>query len=196
MVAMFLFSVSKSFVISNHTNKADFAETLVNKLLPKFHHPHVAIINDGYELVFSGGFTEVLMRFNWISDGLIRVTFTESQLWVEYELNFRYTFWIFCFVTLFLIISIISEYFSLRPGSIVPQLWGMGMLWGFYAAIVYLTTVIFDLRMGKTINEVELSKENISEEQLNWMSRPDTCPACGYSVQIQNTVCPDCGLRL
>jgi predicted Zn-ribbon and HTH transcriptional regulator len=50
--------------------------------------------------------------------------------------------------------------------------------------------------MGKTINEVELSKENISDEQLNWMSQPDTCPACGYTVDIHTTICPDCGLRL
>jgi hypothetical protein len=193
---MFLFAIRKSFVIENHTDKAEFAEALVNKLLPKLHHPNVAIINDGYEMVFSRGFTEMLVRFNWISDGIIRVTFTQEQVLVAYELSFRYTFWIFCFVTLFLIVSIITEYFSLRPGSIQPQLWGLGILWIFYAVVIYLTTVIFDLRMGKTINEVELSKENISAEQLNWMNKPDTCPACGYTVDSHSTVCPDCGLRL
>jgi hypothetical protein len=52
---MFPFSVQKSFVISNYTNKAEFAETLVNALLPKLHQPNVAIINNGYEIVLAKG---------------------------------------------------------------------------------------------------------------------------------------------
>jgi hypothetical protein len=193
---MFLFSVKKSFVVTNHTNKAEFAEALVNKLLPKFHDPNVAIINDGYEIAFSRGFTEVLIRLNWISDGLVRVTFNGEQLRVAYELSFRLIFWFCCFITLVFLVSMLTEYFSLRPGSVVQQLWGIAILWSLYAGLVYLTTVIFDLRMGKTINEVELSKENIPAEQLSWMSRPDTCPACGFSVEANTTVCPDCGIRL
>jgi hypothetical protein len=193
---MFLFSLKKSFVVTNHTNKAEFAEALVNKLLPKFHNPNVAIINDGYEIAFSRGFTEVLVRLNWISDGVIRVTFSGDQLRVAYELSFRLIFWFCSFITLVFLISMLTEYFSLRPGSLMTQLWGIAVLWSLYAGIVYLTTVIFDLRMGKTINEVELSKENISAEQLSWMSRPDTCPACGFSVESNHSVCPDCGIRL
>jgi hypothetical protein len=193
---MFLFSVKKSFVVTNHTNKAEFAEALVNKLLPKFHDPNVAIINDGYEIAFSRGFTEVLIRLNWISDGLVRVTFNGDRLRVAYELSFRLIFWFCCFITLVFLVSMLTEYFSLRPGSLVPQWWGIAILWSLYAGTVYVTTVIFDLRMGKTINEVELSKENIPAEQLNWMSRPDTCPACGFSVEGNHTVCPDCGIRL
>jgi hypothetical protein len=193
---MFPFAVRKSFVISNHIDKAQFAESLVNKLLCKLHKPNVAIIQDGYEVVFNRGFTEVLIRLNWISGGLIRVTFKGDQLWVTYELSFVLIFWLTCFLSFIFLISVISDQFSLRPGSSAPQLWGISILWGSYTVLVYVTTVIFDLRMGKTINEVELSSENISEEQLGWMNRPDVCPACGAKVEKDMQVCPDCGLTL
>jgi len=196
IAGMFLFSVKKSFAITNHINKALFAEALVNKLLPKLHTPNVAITNDGYELVFSRGFTEVLIRLNWISEGVIKVAFSEEQIQVRYELNFRLMFWLCCFITIFLLVSILTEYFSLRPGSSIAQWIGIGILWSLYGGIIYFTTVIFDLRMGKTINEVELSYENISDEQLGWMNRTDVCPACGHTVESNSIVCPDCGLRL
>lgn len=196
IATMFPFSVRKSFIIINHINKAQFAESLVNKLLPKLHKPNVAIINDGYELVFNRGFTEVLIRLNWLSCGLIRVTFNGDHLRVTYELSFVLLFWLFCFITFVFLIALVADYFSLRPGSPMPQILGISILWSTYVTIVYLTTVIFDLRMGKTINEVELSKENISAEQLSWMSRGDVCPACGYPVQKHMNVCPDCGLTL
>jgi hypothetical protein len=193
---MFPFAVRKSFVVVNHIDKARFAESLVNKLLAKLHKPNVAIIQDGYEVVFNRGFTEVLIRLNWISGGLIRVTFSHEQLRVSYELSFVLLFGLFCFLTFILLISMVADYFSLRPGSPAPQLWGIGIVWSLYVALVYATTVIFDLRMGKTINEVELSQENISEEQLGWMHTADVCPACGYAVEKQMNVCPDCGLTL
>jgi hypothetical protein len=94
------------------------------------------------------------------------------------------------------VISGITEFFSSRPGSIAPQVWSIALLWSVYSGIVYLTTVAFDLRMGKTINEVELGKENIPAEQLMWMNTPDTCPACGHAIEARSTACPDCGLRL
>ncbi|MDO1445831.1 hypothetical protein Q0590_06190 [Rhodocytophaga aerolata] len=193
---MFPFAVRKSFVISNHIDKVQFAESLVNKLLRKLHKPNVAIIQNGYEIVFNRGFTEVLIRLNWISGGLIRVTFSGNQLRVTYELSFVHMFWLACFLTSIILISIIADQFSLRPGSSATQLWGIGILWSLYTALVYITTVIFDLRMGKTINEVELSRENISQEQLSWMSRPDVCPACGAAIEKHMQVCPDCGLTL
>jgi len=193
---MFLLSISRSFVLTNHIDKTYFAEALTTKLAPKLHQPNVAVILNGYEIVFSRGFVEVLIRLNWISYGMIRITHTQEKVQVAYELSFMHMFWLSCFLSFMIIVSIIMNYFSIRMQSVTPQLIGIMLLWLVHVLIIYLTTLIFDLRIGKTINEVELSRENVSAEQLVWINNVNRCPACGYVLEEKADLCPDCGLHL
>ncbi len=149
----------------------------------------------GDTLVYSAGiFRLVSVYWTWnllthISEGQIQVRKNGDTLCVNYEIQFTGLFVISLLKSLASLV-IVEDFLFKFIVSLLVIIW-------LYGGNAGLTILRYKRFIKRTISEVlEDDAPQISKLQEEWISDSTKCDACGYMINHNDKVCPDCGISL
>jgi hypothetical protein len=180
---MFPISFNKTIIVSSEGDNEIDTQEILMKFKEQFDDP-------GFEdpdTISFDNFSFFLKRHAWLTNGSLRITKKDNQVFADLNLRF-YTYPVF-----FLLLSVYM--LAIHAKNLQLAFLSVAGLWIFYAVLYMWTIAMFVITIKRTVRHELYLKHSGLDEAGKVIIVKGVCPGCGRKLEMNELECAECGLN-